>query len=109
MTEPKKPRIRRNEPAAPKGDGLKRAAAKVKTLAADSSTVKPYTYPIKPPKLAPGVAPKGVTPPVMAMDLNPYAFAAETYPGGGFPGFRTCPNWRPVRNIGRSLRRCPPK
>lgn len=74
-------------PPAPKGDGLKRAAAKVRTMAADSSTVKPYTYPIKPPKLAPGVAPAGVTPPVMAMDLNPYAFAAETYPGGGFPGF----------------------
>jgi phage-related protein (TIGR01555 family) len=87
MTEPTKPRIRRNEPAAPKGDGLKRAAAKVRTMAADSSTVKPYTYPIKPPKLMPGVAPQGVTPPVMAMDLNPYAFAAETYPGGGFPGF----------------------
>ena len=87
MTEPKKPRIRRNEPAAPKGDGLKRAAAKVKTLAADSSTTKPYTWPIKPPKLMPGVAPAGVTPPVMAMDLNPYAFAAEAFPGGGFPGF----------------------
>lgn len=72
------------QPPAPKGDGLKIAANRARTVAADSS---PYTYPIKPPKLAPGVAPKGVTPPVMAMDLNPYAFAAETYPGGGFPGF----------------------
>lgn len=83
MNEPKKPRIRRNEPAAPKGDGLKRAAAKMRA----GSPLKLYTYPIRPPMLPPGVAPIGVTPPVMAMDLNLYAFAAETYPGGGFPGF----------------------
>ena len=71
-------------PTKPKGDGLRRAALKAGMLASD---VKPYDYPIKPPKLMPGVAPAGVTPPVMAMDLNPYTFAAETYPGGGFPGF----------------------
>lgn len=50
-------------------------------------TIKPYTFDVCPPKLAPGVAPKGVTPPVMAMDYSPYSFAAQNYAGGGFPGF----------------------
>jgi hypothetical protein len=74
-------------PKTQKRDGLRRAANKAKTLAADSSMNKPYTYQIKPPELAPGVVPKGKNAPVMAMDLNPYSFAAQTYPGGGFPGF----------------------
>ena len=71
-------------PAKPKGDGLRRAALKAGMLAAD---VKPYSYPIKPPKLMPGVAPAGVAAPVMSMDANPYTFAAQQFPGGGFPGF----------------------
>lgn len=71
-------------PAKPKGDGLRRAALKASMLAAD---VKRYAYPIKPPTLAPGVVPKGVDAPVLAMDANNYAFAADVYPGGGFPGF----------------------
>lgn len=49
--------------------------------------IKPYTFDVKPPQLAPGVAPTGVTPPVMAMDYSPYSFASQTYSGGGFPGF----------------------
>lgn len=49
--------------------------------------IKPYTFDVKPPQLAPGVAPQGVTPPVMAMDYSPYSFASQTYSGGGFPGF----------------------
>ena len=71
-------------PKKPKGDGLRRAALKAGMLAAD---VKPYTYPIKPPTLAPGVVPAGVVAPVMATDANPYSFAQDVYPGGGFPGF----------------------
>ena len=74
-------------PAKPKGDGLRRAALKARLLAADAKAASPYDYPIKPPTLAPGVVPKGVDAPVLAMDANNYAFAAETYGGGGFPGF----------------------
>lgn len=89
MPEAKKqaPRIRRNQekPAAPKkGDGLRRAANKAKEGA---STVKSYAFPVKPPELAPGVVPAGVTAPVMANDSGQYSFAAQTFPGGGFPGF----------------------
>lgn len=83
------PRIRRNEPKAPpapKGSGLRRAATKAKSIAADGA-LKPYAYPIKPPTLAPGVVPAGVVAPVMATDANPYSFAQDVYPGGGFPGF----------------------
>lgn len=86
MTEPKQraPRIRRNqEPPAKKG-ALRRAAERAKIGA---SAAKSYAFPIKPPELPAGVAPRGVTPPVMAMDANPYQFAAATFPGGGFPGF----------------------
>lgn len=71
-------------PAKPKGDGLRRAALKAGMMAA---SVKPYDYPIKPPTLAHGVVPAGVTAPVLAMDANNYAFAADAFPGGGFPGF----------------------
>lgn len=49
--------------------------------------IKPYTFDVKPPQLAPGVVPPGVTAPVMAMDYSPYSFASQTYTGGGFPGF----------------------
>lgn len=67
-----------------KPDGLRRAADK----ALQSLTPKKdYLFPVKPPELMPGVVPKGVTAPVMAMDSNPYQFAAATFPGGGFPGF----------------------
>ena len=87
MPEAKKPAIRRNQekPAAPKkGTGLRRAANKAKEGA---STVKSYAFPVKPPELAPGVVPAGVTAPVMANDSGQYSFAAQTFPGGGFPGF----------------------
>lgn len=50
-------------------------------------TIKPYTFEIKPPELAPGVVPKGVAAPVLAMDYSPYSFVAQMYQGGGFPGF----------------------
>jgi phage-related protein (TIGR01555 family) len=74
--------LKRNEPK--RGNGLKRAALKA---AMDSAPAAPYSYQIKPPTLAPGVVPAGVTAPVLAMDYNPYAMAADVYPGGGFPGF----------------------
>ena len=83
MLEAKKPAIRRNQ-EKPKGAGLRRAANKAKEGA---STVKSYAFPVKPPELAPGVVPPGVTAPVMALDANPYQFAAASFPGGGFPGF----------------------
>ena len=89
MPEAKKqaPRIRRNQekPAAPKkSGGLRRAAERAKVGA---SAAKSYAFPVKPPELAPGVVPAGVTAPVMAQDSNQYAYAAQTFPGGGFPGF----------------------
>lgn len=89
MPEEKKqaPRIRRNQktaPASKRGDGLRRAANKAKAAA---TPAKSYSYPVKPPELPAGVVPAGVTAPVMSMDANPYAFAADVYPGGGFPGF----------------------
>lgn len=71
-------------PPKPKGDGLRRAAAKASM---QPTEVKPYYYPIKPPTLAPGVVPAGVDAPVLAMDSNNYAYASDVYPGGGFPGF----------------------
>ena len=64
MLEAKKPAIRRNQ-EKPKGAGLRRAANKAKEGA---STVKSYAFPVKPPELAPGVVPPGVTAPVMALD-----------------------------------------
>jgi len=89
MPEAKKPApaLRRNQKATPpakRGQGLKRAANKARESA---KPAKSYDFPVKPPKLAPGVVPAGVEAPVLAMDANPYAFAAETFPGGGFPGF----------------------
>ena len=88
MPEEKKtaPRIRRNQEASKptKGSGLRRAAAKAQ---AGAVAAKSYDYPIKPPTLAPGVAPAGVTAPVMAADSPAYTMAAQAFPGGGFPGF----------------------
>lgn len=81
------PRIRRNEkkdPPAKRGPGLRRAANKAKE---SGKPAKSYDFPVCPPKLAPGVVPPGVDAPVLAMDANPYAFAADSFPGGGFPGF----------------------
>jgi len=76
----------RKHPRTLKGDGLRLAAYKAQTLAKDAA---PYTYPIKPPTLAPGVVPKGAQAPVMAMDSNPYQYAMRGgLPGGGFPGFQ---------------------
>ena len=86
--ETKKPLLRRNqkdEPPKKRGDGLRRATAKIKARAA--SKTKSYDFPIKPPELMPGIVPSGETAPVMATDSNPYSFAAQAYPGGGFPGF----------------------
>ncbi len=71
-------------PAKPRGTGLRRAANRAKEGA---SPAKSYTFPVKPPELMPGVAPAGVAAPVMSMDANPYTFAAQQFPGGGFPGF----------------------
>lgn len=48
---------------------------------------KPYTFPVQPPILMPNIAPTGVNPPVMAMDLNAYDYVNQVYLGGGFPGF----------------------
>lgn len=84
MTEAKST-LRRNQKTTKKPwVGVRRAAERAK---AGGVAAKTYDYPIKPPTLAPGVVPAGVTAPVLAMDANPYAFAAETFPGGGFPGF----------------------
>ena len=84
MPVPKKTTLRRN---VPKGDGLRRAATKAQMMAADSSASKPYSYPIKPPILAPGVVPAGVSAPVLAMDSTVQDFLNSGFPGGGFPGF----------------------
>ena len=89
MPEAKKPAPagRDQKPAATsakRSDGLRRAANKAKATATPR---KSYDFPVKPPTLAPGVVPDGVQAPVLATDANPYAFAAEAFPGGGFPGF----------------------
>lgn len=49
---------------------------------------KSYEYPIKPPELMPGVVPANETAPVMALDSNPYSYAAQVLSGGGFPGYQ---------------------
>lgn len=65
--------------------GLRRAAYKAKT---SGDNLPRYAYQVKAPDLFPGVAPAGVTPPVMAADsASLYQYANQTYPGGGFPGF----------------------
>lgn len=89
MPEAKKPAQapRRNQkatPASKRGDGLRRAANKVRM---GGMPAKSYDFPIKPPKLIPGIVPSGMEAPVLAMDANPYDFVVDIYPGGGFPGF----------------------
>ena len=66
-----------------KSDNLRRAATKAKAGVAKKS----YDFPVRPPDLPAGVVPANTVAPVMAMDANPYQFAAATFPGGGFPGF----------------------
>ena len=61
---------------------LKTAAFKAKNLEGDCKS-----FPIRPPILLPGIAPKGVVPPVLAMDTNQYEWAQSIYGTGGFPGF----------------------
>ena len=81
------PALRRNQkttPAAKRGAGLRRAANKAREAA---TPAKSYAFPVKPPTIMPGVVPAGTAAPVLAMDLNPYTFAADAFPGGGFPGF----------------------
>jgi len=81
------PALKRNQekaPAARKPGAMRRAANKAKEGA---TAAKSYTFPVKPPELMPGVAPANVAVPVMSMDANPYAYAAQQFPGGGFPGF----------------------
>jgi phage-related protein (TIGR01555 family) len=88
MNQIKRPvgRPRKTQPSAPapKGDLLRGAANRAKMLVMDS---KPYAWPVKAPALMPGVAPIGVTAPVMAMDGPAYSFINSQYPGGGFPGY----------------------
>lgn len=84
MAVQKKTSLRRN---VPKGDGLRRAAYKAQAMAADSAVSKRYSYPIKPPKLAPGVVPAGEEAPVLAMDTTVQEYLNSGFPGGGFPGF----------------------
>ena len=74
-------KLQRNKP---RGAGLRRAAYKARDAA---PKIDRYAYPIKPPAIPHGVVPHGTVAPVMAMDANPYAYASETYSGGGFPGF----------------------
>jgi uncharacterized protein len=46
--------------------------------------VESKAYPVKLPDIPVSVVPKGVTPPVMAMDTT---LISQMFPGGGFPGF----------------------
>lgn len=68
-------------PESKKCSGLRRAAFMAKT------TSNSHVYPIKPPTLLAGVVPDGKVAPVLAADANPYSFASDVYPGGGFSGF----------------------
>ena len=76
--------LKRNQVKPRKPGGLRRAANRAKE---GGVVAKSYLFPVKAPELAPGVVPEGVTAPVMAQDSNRYAYAAQTFPGGGFPGF----------------------
>lgn len=49
--------------------------------------IKPNQFEIKRPMLAPGVAPSGTTPPVMAMDDGQLQYLNTAYCGCGFPGY----------------------
>lgn len=71
-------------PKTKRKDGLRIAADRALQAQVPKKT---YEFPVKPPELPAGVVPAGVTAPVMALDSNPYQFAAQTFPGGGFPGF----------------------
>ncbi len=79
-----RPRTIKPVEPSPRGDGLRRAAYKAKGIASDAAM---FSYPVKPPTIAPGVVPSGATAPVMAMDAGQYAYGCQAFPGGGFPGF----------------------
>lgn len=78
--------LKRNESKPAKGDGLRRAAARAQSIAADNAMTR-YTHPIKPPVLLPGVVPAKAMAPVLAMDSPTYAMAAQFISCGGFPGY----------------------
>jgi phage-related protein (TIGR01555 family) len=65
-----------------------RAAAFKAQMIAPKNPQPSYDYPVQAPKLYPGVVPKGSTAPVVAMDSSFYEYAAQAFPGGGFPGFQ---------------------
>lgn len=67
-----------------KETSLKAAANRAQ---AGASTAKDYYFPIQPPNLPANVAPQGITPPVMAMDFNPYGLLQNMQLGPGFPGY----------------------
>lgn len=67
----------------PPRNGLRMAAI----TAATQTEPAPYRFPLKPPELARGIAPAGVTPPVLAMDAGAYDYATEAYGAAGFPGY----------------------
>ena len=81
--------LKRNQKTQGERGKIRIATAKARAHA-EGFQKKTYDYPIKPPNLAPGVVPPGRTAQVMAMDSNPYAFAAQMFQGsgGGFPGFQ---------------------
>jgi hypothetical protein len=68
------------------GEKLGIAVSAALAVANDRNITAP-TFPITPPALAPGVVPKGVTAPVMAMDYAPYSAQLAAYINAGFPGF----------------------
>lgn len=75
-------------PAAPAKEKPRNRMAAAANRAMMEGSDDRYAYPVCPPTLAPGVVPEGRSAPVLAMDTNPYAYAAQLYMGGGFPGFQ---------------------
>lgn len=67
--------------------GLRAAVNKILMSLPQSGSKKNYDYPVVPPRIAPGVVPPGRQAPVLAMDSTSYSLAADSFPGGGFPGF----------------------
>ncbi len=67
-----------------RGDGLKRALAKIQ-MGMDAK--KTYNFPIQAPTIPARVVPAGDSAPVLAMDYNQYSVVSGSYVGAGFPGF----------------------
>ena len=82
MLEAKKPAIRRNQ----RNRRCRRFASCSEQSQRRRQPAKSYTFPVKPRNSCPA-SPRLVWPPRHEHGRQPYQFAAQQFPGGGFPGF----------------------